>query len=174
MSFLAIVQARMGSTRLPKKVMKEIMGVPSIKYLLDRLSKSNKLDEIIVATSSEEVNKPLIKYLDEIGYKVFIGSEDNVLERYYLASKNYKNHNIVRITGDCPLVDSSLLDKMIDYFIAHNSDYLSNLWPRSFPKGLDIEIFTYQSLKRAYHETNDKYDLEHVTPYIRELSLIHI
>ena len=61
-----------------------------------------------------------------------------------------------------------LLDKMIDYFIAHNSDYLSNLWPRSFPKGLDIEIFTYQSLKRAYHETNDKYDLEHVTPYIRE------
>jgi len=72
MSFLAIVQARMGSTRLPKKVMKEIMGVPSIKYLLDRLSKSNKLDEIIVATSSEEVNKPLIKYLDEIGYKVFI------------------------------------------------------------------------------------------------------
>ena len=168
MSFLAIVQARMGSTRLPKKVMKEIMGVPSIKYLLDRLSKSNKLDEIIVATSSEEVNKPLIKYLDEIGYKVFIGSEDNVLERYYLASNYYKNHNIVRITGDCPLVDSSLLDKMIDYFIAHNSDYLSNLWPRSFPKGLDIEIFTYQSLKRAYHETNDKYDLEHVTPYIRE------
>ena len=93
MNFLAIVQARMGSTRLPGKVMKEIMGVPSIKYLLDRLSRSTKLNEIIVATSSEKANRPLIEYLEEIGYKVFVGSEDNVLERYYLASANYKNHN---------------------------------------------------------------------------------
>ena len=168
MNFLAIVQARMGSTRLPGKVMKEIMGVPSIKYLLDRLSRSTKLNEIIVATSSEKANRPLIEYLEEIGYKVFVGSEDNVLERYYLASANYKNHNIIRITGDCPLVDPLLLDKMIDHYVANDADYLSNIWPRSFPKGLDIEIFSYHSLNRAYHETSDKYDLEHVTPYIRE------
>jgi glutamate-1-semialdehyde 2,1-aminomutase len=158
----------MGSSRLPGKVMKKISGKPCITFLLNRLTKAKKLDDIIVATSINIENKQLIKHVVDSGFKVYVGSEHDVLERFFLASQNYKSFNIIRITGDCPLVDPRLLDKMIEKFEINDYDYLSNIFPRSYPKGLDIEIFTYDSLKKAHKESSKDYEREHVTPYMRE------
>lgn len=168
MKIVAIVQARMGSTRLPNKVMKEICGKPMIGILLDRLSKSKRLSKIIVATSIDSKNQILKSYVNDCGYGVFLGSEDNVLERFYYAAKEESSDVVVRITGDCPLVDPRLVDLLIDKFIEDGVDYTSNIEPPSFPDGLDIEVMKFSALKKAFESAKDKYDLEHVTPYIRK------
>ncbi len=163
LKILAIVQARMGSSRLPGKVMKDINSTPVIGLLIKRLRLSEKLSEIIVATSSNKNNFPLIRYLESIDCKVFQGSEDDVLGRYFKAAKQFSADVIIRITGDCPLVDSKLLDKAIQEFIDCKCDYLSNNNPPSFPDGLDIEIFSFEKLQEAYETTTDLSDREHVT-----------
>ena len=157
---LAIVQARMGSSRLPGKVMKDINSTPAIGLLIKRLRLSEKLSEIIVATSSNKNNFTLIRYLESIDCKVFQGSEDDVLGRYFKAAKQFSADVIIRITGDCPLVDSKLLDKAVQEFIDSKCDYLSNNNPPSFPDGLDIEIFSFEKLE-AYETTTDLSDREH-------------
>lgn len=164
----AIIQARMGSKRLPGKIMKTIIGKPMIEYLLDRISKSILINEIIVATSDQEENIELIKFLNSKNIKCFVGDEEDVLSRYYFAAKKYKAQNIIRITADCPLIDPLVVDNTIRKFIEDSVDYTSNIFPRSFPKGLDTEVFSFQALEKAYNETTSKYDREHVTPYIRE------
>ena len=163
LKILAIVQARMGSSRLPGKVMKDINSTPAIGLLIKRLRLSEKLSEIIVATSSNKNNFPLIRYLESIDCKVFQGSEDDVLGRYFKAAKQFSADVIIRITGDCPLVDSKLLDKAVQEFIDSKCDYLSNNNPPSFPDGLDIEIFSFEKLQEAYETTTDLSDREHVT-----------
>jgi len=168
MTTIAIIQARMGSSRLPGKVMKEICGKPMIEILLERLSLSKKLDEIVLAVSDQPENKLLLDYVSQLGFKVFQGSEENVLERYFQAAAALKTRNIVRITADCPLIDPFLVDLVVEDFENKNVDYLSNIYPRSFPKGLDTEIFSFQALEKAFNETSSPYNCEHVTPYIRE------
>jgi glutamate-1-semialdehyde 2,1-aminomutase len=168
MTTIAIIQARMGSSRLPGKVMKEICGKPMIEILLERLSLSKKLDEIVLAVSDQPENKLLVDYVSRLGFKVFQGSEENVLERYFKAALALKPNNVVRITADCPLIDPFLVDLIIEDFQKKNVDYLSNIYPRSFPKGLDTEIFSFQALKKAFNETSSPHNCEHVTPYIRE------
>lgn len=167
MNIVAIVQARMGSTRLPKKVMKEIDSIPLIGILLKRLSISEKLSNIIVATSECKSNNQLVKYVSSIGYSVSQGSEDNVLERFYFTAKNNKADIIVRITGDCPLIDSTIVDQTIDLFIQNNVDYASNTNPPTYPDGLDVEVISFSALEDAYQNASKSFDLEHVTPYIR-------
>ena len=120
MNTVAIVQARMGSTRLPGKVMKEINSVPMIGLLLNRLSKSKRISKIVLATSKEDSNKPLIDYVNSTGIPIECGSEDNVLERFYNVAKKYEAEIIVRITGDCPLVDPKIVDSLIEKFISNN------------------------------------------------------
>ena len=110
MNIVAIVQARIGSTRLPNKVMKKINGMPMIGLVFNRLSKSNKIDKIVLATSTDNNNLPLIDYVQSINYNVFRGNGHNVLERYYKAAKQEKAAIVIRITGDCPLIDSKLVD----------------------------------------------------------------
>ena len=149
MNTVAIVQARMGSTRLPKKVMKEINSVPVIGLLLNRLSKSKRISEIVLATSKEDLNKPLIDYVNSIGIPVECGSEDNVLERFYNVAKKYEADIVVRITGDCPLVDPKIVDSLIEKFISNNVNYASNINPPTFPDGLDVEVIAFNSLKKA-------------------------
>mgnify|MGYP001275930790 CR=1 FL=1 len=166
MNTVAIVQARMGSTRLPKKVMKKINSVPIIGLLLNRLSKSKRISEIVLATSREDSNKPLIDYVSSIGIPVECGSEDNVLERFYNVAKKYEADVIVRITGDCPLVDPKIVDSLIEEFVSNNVNYASNVNPPTFPDGLDVEVISFNSLKRAYTKSKDKFDIEHVTPFI--------
>jgi glutamate-1-semialdehyde 2,1-aminomutase len=168
MKVVAIVQARMGSTRLPNKVMKQIQGIPMIELLLKRLSKSSELGEIVVATSVDSRNKPLVDHVKSLGFRCFLGSENDVLERYCLAAKESNADVIVRITGDCPFVDPELVDQAVNGFKSRNVDYYSNVSPPKFPDGLDIEIFSSEALHRALSESSDAFDHEHVTPYLRE------
>ena len=167
MKVVAIVQARMGSTRLPNKVMKPITGLPMIELLLSRLAKAKEVDQIIVATSLDQKNLPLIKYVRELGYDCEVGSENDVLDRYLQAAKKHKADVVVRITGDCPLVDPDLVDEVIRQFKSINVDYFSNTIPPTYPDGLDIEVCTFKALEQAHKESTDKFDREHVTPYLR-------
>ncbi len=171
MKVVAIVQARMGSTRLPNKVMKRICGTPMIELLLARLKNSIEIDEIIVATSTNEVNLPLVSHVEGLGYPCEQGSEDNVLNRYFQSADKYSADIIVRITGDCPLVDYGLVDEIIKKFKSINVDYLSNNNPPTYPDGLDIEVFTFEALKKANNETSSLFDREHVTPYLRKKNI---
>jgi glutamate-1-semialdehyde 2,1-aminomutase len=167
MKVIAIVQARMGSTRFPGKVLKSIVGMPMIELLLNRLSESKELDEVVLATSNEKNNEKLIALVQSLGYRCTIGSENDVLNRYYESAKSIETDAIVRITGDCPLVDPKLVDKCIIDFKNSNVDYYSNTDPLTFPDGLDVEIISFDSLERANNEALSKFDREHVTPYIR-------
>jgi len=165
---VAIVQARMGSTRFPDKVMKRIGGVPMIELLLARLSRSKEVNEIIVATSSDERNRALAEHVRGIGYRVHEGSENDVLDRYLGAATMADADVVVRITGDCPLVDPALVDEVIKKFTLSKVDYFSNIAPPTYPDGLDVEVFTFMALQKAAGETGKSFDREHVTPYLRE------
>jgi len=164
---VCIVQARMGSSRLPGKVMLPIGNNTVIGNIILRLSKSKLINEIIVATSTNKENDLLENFILENDFKVFRGSENDVLERYYNAAIYTDADLIVRITGDCPFVDSKLVDEMIADFLASNIDYESNISPATFPDGLDIEIFNFRTLEYAHENADSQYDKEHVTPYIR-------
>lgn len=168
MKTVAIVQARMGSTRLPNKVMKPIGSVPMIELLLNRLVKSQELDQIIVATSVDSSNRPLVEHVQHLGFACEQGSENDVLERYVQAAEKHQADVVVRITGDCPLVDPILVDDCIREFHRQKVDYLSNISPPSYPDGLDVEIMQVWALKQAIKRTKKPFDHEHVTPYIRE------
>ena len=167
MKIVALVQARMGSTRLPGKVLKTIVNKPMIELLLTRLSRSNELDEIVVATSEEKQNDHLQAVVESLGFRCTRGSEKDVLSRFYESAKFVGADVIVRITGDCPLVDSTLVDECIKSYKNSNVDYFSNINPATYPDGLDIEVTSFESIERANDETSSKSDREHVTPYIR-------
>ncbi len=168
MKVVAIVQARMGSTRLPNKVMKLICGTPMIEVLLARLAIATEVHKIIVATSTDPVNQPLADHVRRLGYNCTLGSENDVLERYLHTARSVDADVVVRITGDCPLVDPVLVDEAVSQFKALKVDYLSNTFPPTYPDGLDIEVFKMASLERAAQEANKAFDREHVTPYLRE------
>lgn len=168
MKTVAIVQARMGSTRLPNKVMKPIGSVPMIELLLSRLSRAEEVDEIVVATSVDDRNQPLVEHIGKLGYACEQGSESDVLGRFVQAGRAHHADVVVRITGDCPLVDPALVDEAIRRFKVAGADYLSNTTPQTYPDGLDIEVCSFKALERASQETNKPFDREHVTPYLRE------
>ena len=168
MKIVAIVQARMGSTRLPNKVMKVIAGVPMIELLLTRLSRSREVDQIVVATSTDPRNQVLVDHVRRLGHCCEQGSEADVLDRYLQAARAHQADAVVRITGDCPLVDPELVDEVVRGFRAAGVEYFSNIAPPTYPDGLDIEVFTLAALERAAVETQSLYDHEHVTPYLRE------
>ncbi len=171
MRIIAVVQARMGSTRLPNKAMLPISnGIPIIEVLLSRLSRSTLIDKIVLATSIDPCNQPLVEHVSMLGYTVFQGSENNVLDRYYLAALQYDPDVVVRITGDCPLVDAEIVDNLIEVYKSSSSDYVSNVSPATFPDGLDVEVFSFSALKVAWEMAETKAEREHVTPYIRESS----
>lgn len=171
MKIVALVQARIGSTRLPGKVMKPISGIPMIELLLSRLSRTKEVDQIVVATSVDQCNQSLVEHVRKLGYACEQGSENDVLERYVHAAQAHQADVVVRITGDCPLVDPGLVDKAIQHFKASELDYLCNNYPPTYPDGLDIEVFTLKALQKANKETNKPFDREHVTPYLRESGL---
>ena len=169
MKTVAIVQARMGSTRLPNKVMQPVSAsIPMIEVLLSRLRKSQEIDQIIVATSVKEINRPLADYVKKIGYDVYQGSENDVLDRYYQTALKYSSDIVVRITADCPIIDPEVVDDVIKAYKASDSDYISNTNPPTYPDGLDVEVFSFAALKTAWQEAKKQPEREHVTPYIRE------
>jgi glutamate-1-semialdehyde 2,1-aminomutase len=168
MKTVAIVQARVGSTRLPNKVMQLIAHVPMIEVLLRRLAAAQQLDEIRVATSTDPRNQPMIAHLAALGYRVYAGSENDVLDRYYRAAQEAECDAVVRITGDCPLIDAELVDRVVGEFKQCGADYVSNTSPATYPDGLDVEVFSYSALCSAWREANQPREREHVTPYLRE------
>jgi glutamate-1-semialdehyde 2,1-aminomutase len=166
---LAVVQARMGSSRFPGKVLKPLPGGHTlIGFLLARLAKSTALNKIVVATTDREIDNPLADHVAKLGFDVFRGNENDVLDRYYQASLPYSPDVVVRITGDCPLIDPALVTEVIEKLAAQGTDYASNISPPSFPDGLDTEAFTFPALKRAWLEAKAQPEREHVTPYLRD------
>jgi glutamate-1-semialdehyde 2,1-aminomutase len=170
---VAIVQARMGATRLPSKVMRPIGGTPLIGLLLGRLSHAQRVEQIVVATTDDARSAPLVEYVRKLGYAVYQGSENDVLDRYYCAAKSTGAEVVVRITGDCPLIDPGLVDEVIGAFLDQRADYASNTQPPSYPDGLDTEVFTFAALEDAAHKAAQLYQREHVTPYLREAPQFH-
>jgi glutamate-1-semialdehyde aminotransferase/spore coat polysaccharide biosynthesis protein SpsF (cytidylyltransferase family) len=168
MYIIAIVQARMGSTRLPNKVMKTVgKGLPMIEVLLSRLSRSKQIDKIVLATSNATNNKPLLEHVSKLGYDVFQGEEEDVLDRYYRAALQYNPDAVVRITGDCPLIDSEVVDSIIKTYKERDVEYISNTNPPTYPDGLDVEVFSFSALKTAWKEAKKESEREHVTSFIR-------
>ena len=169
---VAIVQARLGSTRFPRKVMEPVCGTPLIGLLLERLSRSSSVDEIVLAVPVDERNESLAAYVRDLGYTVYQGSEDDVLDRYYRAAEAASADVVVRITGDCPLIDPKLVDEVVARLREKNLDYASNTLVATYPDGLDTEVFTFRSLQRAWKEARQPFEREHVTPYLKTANAI--
>tara|TARA_S200000501_G_scaffold376765_1_gene432783 strand:+ start:2146 stop:2898 length:753 start_codon:yes stop_codon:yes gene_type:complete len=170
MKIIAITQARLGSTRLPKKIFKKCLGKTFFEIHIDRVKKSKLIDEIIVATTDLDQDFPIVELAKKLNVNYFQGSESDVLDRFYCASQKYKPDYIVRLTSDCPLIDPLLIDKIVNLAIISKVDYVSNTLSEDFPDGQDIEVFNYKSLELAWKNSNLKSEREHVTPFIRKNS----
>lgn len=167
-----IIQARMGSTRLPGKVMLKISGKTVLGHVIERVKQSEKIDDIIIATTIDNCDDLIETEAFKYGVNVFRGSEQNVLERYYLAAKKNQLDVVIRVTSDCPLIDPFIIDNLIEIFLENSYDMVSNTGSdyrkRTIPPGLDVEVFSFTSLEEAYLKADQHYQLEHVTPYIYE------
>jgi len=161
-----IIQARMSSSRLPGKSMKDINGKPTIKRVVERVSKSRLISEVWLACSKHNTDDILEEFSISNAINIYRGSMNDVLSRYVNISKNIKADIIVRITGDCPLIDPEIIDKVIEKHQNLFADYTSNTLVRSFPDGLDVEVFSSKSLYEADLYSNNSFMREHVTPYI--------
>ena len=157
----------MSSSRLQGKIMKEVFGKPLLIYLVERLLCCKRIKNIILATTVSSEDNPVVALAQELGLKVFRGSENNVLDRFYGAATTFGAKHIMRITADCPLIDPDLLDTLVEYYFSNNLDYASNNNPPTLPDGLDAEIFTFNALEYSHNHAVLPSDLEHVTPYIR-------
>jgi spore coat polysaccharide biosynthesis protein SpsF len=165
---VAIIQARMGSTRLPGKVMLPLDGSHVLTHDVQRVRKADTVDEVIVATSTKTADDIVARYADRAGARFFRGSEDDVLDRMFSAATEANANTVVRITGDCPLIDPDVIDVMVNRLDTEGRDYCSNTFERTFPRGLDAEAFTYESFEYVYENAKEPHHREHVTPYYRE------
>lgn len=165
---LAVVQARMGSSRLPGKVLEELGGEPVLGRVLARLGRARELDGVVVAAPAGEADEPVAEAAARAGAAVVRGPLEDVLERYRLAVAEHPCAAVVRITADCPLIDPGVVDLVVGRWRAGEADYAANvIEPRSFPKGMDTEVISTGALAAAGEEATDPYDREHVTPFIR-------
>lgn len=163
----AIIQARMGSTRLPGKVMLNILGKPVMWHVLNRVSKTKFVNELIIATTFNLEDNPIVNFCKANGILFFRGSENDVLDRYYQCAKEYNIKDIVRITADCPLHDPNIIDMVINEYLKGDYDYVSNTIEYTFPDGLDVEVFSFDALADAWKNAKLPSEREHVTPYIK-------
>ena len=165
---LAIIQARMASIRLPGKVLMQIQGKPILWYLVERLKRARMISEMIIATSSEVTDEPIVAFCQYNNLKVFRGSESDVLSRYAEAASLFDSQIIIRICADSPLLDPVIIDDFVIEFLSSNKkyDYLSNTINQTYPLGMNVEIFTKTALEEANVLAKYKYEREHVTPYI--------
>mgnify|MGYP005850299479 CR=1 FL=1 len=161
-----VLQARMGSSRLPGKVLMEINGKPLLWYLLKRLEPLANRADLLLATTDSEKDQVLEEFAKQNRLKYFRGSENDVLDRFYQALKPYITDIVVRITADCPLTDPKIIEQGLDIFESNDYDYLSNVHPPTFPDGFDVEIFSFKALEKAWEEAKKQHEREHVTPYI--------
>ncbi|AIU68117.1 glycosyltransferase family protein [Vibrio coralliilyticus] len=168
MKVVAILQARVSSSRLPKKVLKPILGLPMLQRQLERLALCDTIDELILATSDQTSDDELQALVSSIGVKCFRGNLDDVLDRFYQAAKSSNAIHVVRLTGDCPLICPEVVDKVVAHHLDSGADYTSNIAPPTYPDGLDVEVMTISSLEKAWKDAKLQSEREHVTPYIRK------
>ncbi|MEI7752381.1 MAG: glycosyltransferase family protein [Candidatus Omnitrophota bacterium] len=166
MKIVALVQARMGSTRLPGKILMDIEGESMLWHVSDRLRRAKLLGGMIIVTSVSGSDDPVENFCKHENIDFFRGSENDVLDRYYHAATHFKIDQIVRITGDCPLIDPEVVDAVIQKHLSSGADYTSNTLNRTYPRGLDVEIFTFACLQAAYGQADQPFEREHVTPFI--------
>lgn len=169
MKTVAVIQARLGSTRLPRKVLLDLAGQPMLARVVARARRAKLVDEVVVATTDDPADTPLAEYCAARAWPCLRGSHHDVLDRYYQAASQYSADVIVRITGDCPLLDPAMVDSVIAAFRDHGPlDYAANtLEPRTYPRGLDTEVFSFRALETAWREDdNGRGWREHVTPYL--------
>jgi spore coat polysaccharide biosynthesis protein SpsF len=172
MKTVAIIQARLGSTRLPGKILLPLGTRTVLGQVIFRLQSCAKIDEVVVATTDLSSDDPVAPEAHRWNAKVFRGSENDVLARHYFAAKTHNAEIIVRVTSDCPLVDPKVLEQMLEYFNASQKsnaplDFLANSLVKTFQHGLDVEIFTFVALERAFREATTERDREHASPYMR-------
>jgi spore coat polysaccharide biosynthesis protein SpsF len=165
----AIIQARASSTRLPGKIFKELpyeSGISVLEHVIKRIKKSKNIDTVILATTTNKADDPILDIAVKENVEIYRGSEMDVLERYYGAAKENMLDIVIRITSDCPFIDWNIVDAMIDIHLKARNDYTANTLERTFPHGMDAEVFTFKTLEEAYKNAKDKFEREHVTPYI--------
>lgn len=168
---LAIVQARMGSSRLPGKILMDFCGKPSLYRIYERLDRSKKIDKVVIATSEDEINDPVRLLCKDNGILCFSGSEEDVLDRFYQAAKYAgagKGDTLIRITGDCPLIDYEIIDNVVEKYKKSKVDYISNSAKPTYPDGLDCEVFSFDLLEMTHHDAKLMSEREHVTLFIRK------
>lgn len=165
MKFLAMIQARCGSTRLPNKVMMDLCGKPVLQRMIERVRQSRKIDEVMVVTSIDMSNLPILRLCADIGIRVGVGSENDVLDRYYQTARLLKPEYVIRLTADCPCADGGLIDLAISQ-VKDNTDYCGNASNATFADGLDIEIIKFSALEQSWKEAAHSFEREHVTQYI--------
>jgi spore coat polysaccharide biosynthesis protein SpsF len=165
---VAIIQARMGSTRLPGKVLKDVEGETVLARVINRLRRARLINELLVATTDGPTDDAIVKECRSLSIRVSRGNQDDVLDRYFRAAQLAKAEVVVRITSDCPLIDPEITDKTITAFLEARPDYASNALVRTYPRGLDTEVMSVAALGRAWQQARKPYEREHVTPYIYE------
>jgi spore coat polysaccharide biosynthesis protein SpsF len=168
MKIVAIIQARMRSTRLPGKVMENLEGETVLARAVRRVRRASLIGNVVVATTANAVDDAIVRECDKLGAPCFRGSEEDVLDRYYQTAYALNAEAIVRITSDCPLIDPEVTDKTVRAFLEQNPDSASNTLQRTYPRGLDTEVMTWDALDRCWREAHRTYQRAHVTPYIYE------
>ncbi|MFC1513032.1 cytidylyltransferase domain-containing protein [Thermodesulfobacteriota bacterium] len=168
---MAIVQARMSSTRFPGKVLETLCGMPMIIFMLQRVRMAKHLDKVILATSTDSSDDVLAEVVRAAGFQSFRGDLGDVLSRFYQAAKESNAKTVVRLTGDCPLMDGDIIDTVVESVFSAGVDYASNVAPPTYPDGLDVEAFSFDALQRAWREAQFPSEREHVTPYLRRSDL---
>jgi spore coat polysaccharide biosynthesis protein SpsF len=168
MRTVAIIQARMGSTRLPGKVLMDITGETMLARVINRVRRATRIHETVVATTVSQKDGPIVAECKKLNVAYFQGSEEDVLDRYYQAALVYKAKAVVRITSDCPFIDPEVIDTVIEAFLNRKPDYASNCLERSYPRGLATEVMSLRALEHAWRKAQKPYQRVHVTPYIYE------
>lgn len=167
MQTVAIIQARMGSTRLPGKILMPILGTAMLARMLERVKRAKKIDAVVVATTDKAEDDPTAALGTSCGVGVFRGSEKDVLDRFYNAAKETGADTVMRLTGDCPLMDPAVIDTVVEHFEAAKGSIHYTSTPTNYPEGLDTEIFPFSALKEAAEKATLPSEREHVTPYIK-------
>ena len=166
MKVIALIQARMGSARLPGKVLADVAGRPMLERVCDRVARAARVDQLLVATTNDPDDRAIVAECDRLDVAWFRGSEQDVLDRYHRAATACGADAVVRITADCPLIDPDVIDRVVYAFLQRRPDYASNTLRRTWPRGLDTEVITAAALARASREATEPYQRIHVTPYI--------
>jgi len=164
-----VIQARISSTRLPGKILLNLpygSKMTVLQQVIRRVKRAKKINRIIIATTTKKVDDVIVKIAQKEGVDCFRGSESNVLERYYLAARKYKLDTIVRVTSDCPCIDPTILDKLITTHQNTKADFTSNCLTKTFPHGVDAEVFKFATLETAYKNASLDFEKEHVSEYI--------